>query len=373
MGWSLTIGTVAGTAVRLHFTFLLFLAWIGISYYMAGGPQAALDIISFFVLLFLCVVLHEFGHIFMARRFGVKTPEVILSPIGGIANMERIPEDPVQELQVAIAGPLVNVVIAALLMLGFGIGIEQLRTFQFDTASLAERLAFVNVMLVLFNLIPAFPMDGGRVLRAVLAMNMAPLKATEYAARIGQAFAFLFVLVGLLYINPILLLVGFFIYFAAAGEEQQATFQSFAKGLTVGDAMEAQPATLPSTARLTDAVDALLAASQHEFPVIGGNGEVAGLLDRDALLAGLRDAGPQAQVAGLMRDSAPFRASEPLVAAFEKLRGSRRKAEAVVDSRGNVIGLLTMENITEMMMIESARPGWRFAKPPSRPGSGGRA
>ena len=372
MGWSLTIGTVAGTAVRLHFTFLLLLAWIGIGGYLSHGPAAALDLLSFIVLLFLCVVLHEFGHIFMAKRFGVKTPEVIISPIGGIANMERIPKVPVQELQVAIAGPLVNVVIAALLMVGFGIGFEQLGSIQFDTASLAVRLAYVNVALVLFNLVPAFPMDGGRVLRAILAMNMDAAKATDVAARIGQAFAFLFVLVGLYY-NLMLMLVGVFIYFAAAAEQQQAAFVGFAKRLLVRDAMEALPATLPSTAKLSDAVDALLAAAQHEFPVVGQTGQVVGILDRDTLLAGLRDMGPEAEIATLMRDSEPFRASEPLVAAFERLRGRGRKAEAVIDAQGAVVGLLTVENIAEMMMIESARPGWHFSKRPAQSGSDRRA
>lgn len=371
MGWSLTIGSVAGTAIRLHFTFVLFLAWIGIAQYLAFGSAAAVDALVFMVLLFLCVVLHEFGHIFMARRFGVKTPEVILSPIGGIANMERIPEDPWQELQVAIAGPLVNVVIAALLILGFGIGGDRLAAVSFETSTLAERLAFVNVMLVAFNLVPAFPMDGGRVLRAVLSMLMEPLKATQAAARIGQAFAFLFVLLGLFY-NPILMLVGIFIYFAAASEEQHAAFTSFARGLTVRDAMEGAPATLPGTASLSSAVDALLANAQREFPVLDEDGRVIGLLDRDSLMAGLRDQGPDAAVAGLMRESAPFRIHEPLAKAFERLRAAGRKSDAVVDSDGRVIGLLTADNIAEMMMIESARPGWRFNRPINKPIGGTR-
>ena len=363
MGWSLTIGSVAGTAVRLHFTFVLFLAWIGVTQYLAHGPAAAVDTLVFMVLLFFCVVLHEFGHIFMARRFGVKTPEVILSPIGGMANMERIPEDPRQELQVAIAGPLVNVVIAALLVVGFGIDAGQLGAIDFDTASLAVRLAFVNVMLVVFNLVPAFPMDGGRVLRALLAMTMEPLKATRLAARIGQGFAFLFVLLGLFY-NPILMLVGIFIYFAAAAEEQTAAFASFARGLAVRDAMEATPATLPGSAALSEAVDALLANAQHEFPVVDEDNRVVGLLDRDSLLAGLRDAGPDARVRDRMRDSAPFGPHEPLARAYERLRSSGRKSEAVTGPDGRVIGLLTVENISEMMMIETARPGWRFRRTP---------
>ena len=189
MGWSLTIGGIAGTDIRLHFTFLLFLIWIGVTDYLMRGAAAALDTVVFILLVFLCVTLHEFGHIAMARRFGIKTPQVVLSPIGGIASLERMPEKPKQELLVAIAGPLVNVVIALLLMAGFGIGLTGIDVSGFDTATLAERLLVVNVVLVLFNMVPAFPMDGGRVLRALLAMNMGMPKATALAARIGRAKA----------------------------------------------------------------------------------------------------------------------------------------------------------------------------------------
>ena len=146
MGWSLTIGRIAGTDIRLHFTFLLFLVWIGLSDYLRGGPAAALDSIVFILLVFLCVTLHEFGHIAMARRFGIRTPQVILSPIGGIASMERMPEKPAQELLVALAGPLVNVVIALLLMALFGLGLTGITALDFDTATLAERLLVVNIM-----------------------------------------------------------------------------------------------------------------------------------------------------------------------------------------------------------------------------------
>ena len=162
MNWSLTIGRIAGTNIRLHVTFLIFLAWIGIADYLAGGPAAAVQSIVFILLVFLCVTLHEFGHIAMARRFGVNTPRVILSPIGGIAAMERMPDKPRQELLVAIAGPLVNVVIALVLMAALGLGPVLLTTAGFDQGSLAERLLLVNIMLVVFNLIPAFPRDGGR-------------------------------------------------------------------------------------------------------------------------------------------------------------------------------------------------------------------
>ena len=361
MGWSLTIGRIAGTDVRLHVTFLIFLAWIGIADYMAGGPAAALDSIIFLLLVFLCVTLHEFGHIMMGRRFGIRTPQVILSPIGGIASMERMPEKPAHELLVAIAGPLVNVVIALVLVAAIGLSPGLLASLDFDQATLAERLLLVNVTLVLFNLIPAFPMDGGRVLRALLAMKMGPARATALAARIGQGFAMLFFALGLFY-NPILMFVGIFIYFAATAEQQQAAFSGFAARLTVMDAMEPSPILLTTAQPLSAAVDALLSSPQKEFPVLDGDGRIAGILDRDQMILALRDHGSAVAVGEAMRAAAPLQLHEPLAAALALLRSRGVKAEVVADAAGRVAGVLTHDNIAEMMMVDSAQPGWRFRR-----------
>ena len=361
MNWSLTIGRIAGTDIRLHITFLLFLAWIGFSDYLAGGVPAAVDSLVFLILVFLCVTLHEFGHIAMARRFGIRTPQVVLSPIGGIASLERMPEKPVQELLVAIAGPLVNVVIALLLILAFGLRLDSFSSAGFETATLAERLLLVNVTLVLFNMIPAFPMDGGRVLRAVLAMGMGPARATAVAARIGQGFAALFVLLGLFY-SPILMLIGVFIYLAATSEQQTAAFTGFASRLKVKDAMEPAPLLLTVTEPLSQAVDALLSSAQKEFPVLDAGGRVAGLLDRDHMIIGLRDHGPTAPVGEVMRAVQPLFTEEPLMQAFSRMRALGAGAEVVVDAQGRVAGILTHENIAEMMMVENARPGFRFRR-----------
>jgi Zn-dependent protease len=361
MNWALTIGSIAGTRVRLHITFLLFLAWIGIADYLAGGTSAAVESIVFILLVFLCVTLHEFGHIAMARRFGVNTPQVILSPIGGIAAMERMPEKPRQELLVAIAGPLVNVAIALALMVLFGLGLRQITAIDFDTATLAERLLIVNLVLIAFNLVPAFPMDGGRVLRAVLAMNMGAPRATALAARIGQGFAMVFFVMGLLW-NPMLMVVGVFIYFAAGAEEQQAAFAGFASRLTVRDAMEPSPAVLHVDQPVSAAIDALLATPQKEFPVLDAAGHVAGLLDRDQMIVCLRDRGAAVPVGEVMRDGDPLLPGDPLDEAYARMRDRGASAEVVVDGRGRVMGVLTAENVAEMMMVENARPGWRFRR-----------
>jgi Zn-dependent protease/CBS domain-containing protein len=361
MGWSLTIGRIAGTEIRLHITFLLFLAWIGIADYVAGGAAAALDSLAFIALVFLCVTLHEFGHIAMGRRFGIKTPQVILSPIGGIASMERMPEKPMQELLVAIAGPLVNVAIALLLIAVFGLGLTGAAGLDFDSATLAERLLLVNITLVLFNLVPAFPMDGGRVLRALLAMKMGAARATAIAARIGQGFAALFVVLGLFY-SPVLMLVGVFIYFAAAAEQQTASFAGFASRLRVADAMEPSPLVLNATQPISVAVDALLSSPQKDFPVLGANGRLAGLLDRDAIILALRDRGGEAAVGEAMRPSQPLAAAQPLGAAFIAMRNRGAGAEVVLDEAGRIAGVLTNDNVAEMMLIASVRPGWRFQR-----------
>jgi Zn-dependent protease len=175
MLWSIPVARIAGTVVRLHVTFLLFLVWIGANYWRLGGPAAAIDAVLFMVLLFACVLAHEFGHIIAARRYGIRTPEVTLWPIGGVASLERIPDKPSEELVVALAGPAVNVVIALVLIAFLGIKPDDaaMTALENPRANLLERLVAANIFLVVFNLIPAFPMDGGRVLRALIAMRVA--------------------------------------------------------------------------------------------------------------------------------------------------------------------------------------------------------
>src|SRR4029453_15764556 len=182
------------TAVRIHMTFFLLLAWIGVVHWTRGGPAEAVDGVVFIALLFLGVVLHEFGHVFAARRYGIKTSDVTLLPIGGVASLERMPEKPSQEIVVALAGPAVNLVIALLLIVVLEARFDLLQMAQLEEAqsTLTGRIAAANVVLFAFNLIPAFPMDGGRVLRALLAIGMGYTRATRVAASIGQGLAVVF-------------------------------------------------------------------------------------------------------------------------------------------------------------------------------------
>src|SRR6476646_6528741 len=238
MSWSLNIGTIAGTAVRVHVTFLLFLGWIFGASWVAGGPEAAWQALAFLVLLFACVVAHEFGHIFTARAFGVSTPDVTLLPIGGVARLERIPEAPYEEFLVAVAGPLVN--------------IGDLYAVESPDGSMIDRLAAVNLFLAVFNMIPAFPMDGGRVLRALLAARLGYVRATKVAAFIGQGVAFALGVIGV-FSNPMLIFIAVFVYVAASSEAHAVALRAMSRGLPVSAAMTTHFAALTPTARLEDA------------------------------------------------------------------------------------------------------------------------
>lgn len=221
MGSSLKIASFFGIEVRIHVTFLLFLAWIWFSSYELEGSSGAVKGVLFILILFACVLLHEFGHALAARAFGIRTPDITLYAIGGVARLNRIPDKPWQELIVAIAGPLVNVVIAAVLIFGIHVtaGLQQVEHLESPRIEMLAKVASVNVMLVLFNLIPAFPMDGGRVLRALLAMTMPYARATQIAARIGQGLAIVFAIFGFLG-NPILIFIAIFIF---VGAQQEAS------------------------------------------------------------------------------------------------------------------------------------------------------
>jgi Zn-dependent protease len=360
MHWSLTVGRIAGTAIRIHITFLLFLLWIAASDYRSGGFEAAKSSVLFVLLVFACVVAHEFGHILTARNFGVKTPEVTLLPIGGVANMERIPEEPWQELLVAIAGPMVNVVIAGVLFVAGGFSVVDLQSVDLEKATMIQSLALINISLVVFNLIPAFPMDGGRVLRALLAMRLGPQRATEIAAKLGQFFAFLFVAAGL-FLNPMLVLIGMFIYIAAVSERQANALRWFAQGLTVAEGMERLVRSFSANALLSEAVEALLASSQRAFPVIDEMQKPVGLLDRDDLVLGLKEKGSDAPVSSVMRRPAVTNVTVSLNDAVMDMNRQGLRSQIVVDGSGRFAGMLTIENVAEMMMIHTIRPEWKFA------------
>lgn len=358
MPWSLTIGRLGDTAIRIHVTFLLFLVWIWAAYYRTGGADAAWQGVLFVALLFACVLLHELGHVFAARHYGVKTPDITLWPFGGIASLERMPEKPSEELVVAIAGPLVNVVIAAvlLLILGAGLKVDDLSKIEDPGTSMLVKLAGANIFLVVFNLIPAFPMDGGRVLRALLAMNMGFGRATAVAASIGQAIAIGLGLLGI-FTNPMLMIIGVFVFLAASGEAGQVQLKEASRGLSVADAMITHFETLGPTATVDDAADALIRSTQKEFPIVDGGGHLRGVLTRDAMIHAMKDEGPQTPVIQVMQKDVPtVEARARLDSALKLITTAQVPAVGVVDGDGRLVGLLTPENVGELMMIHAARP-----------------
>jgi Zn-dependent protease len=367
MKWSLKLGKLLGIDVYLHFTFLLLLAFLGFVYWRATqNVEAALRGVAFIVALFGCVVLHELGHALMARRYGIRTRDITLLPIGGIARLEKMPEKPMQEFWVALAGPAVNVVIAALLWvcLASTVGFTPVEKISVTGGSFWQRLMILNLFLVAFNLLPAFPMDGGRVLRALLAMRLGRRQATAIAANVGQGMAILFGIVGFFY-NPFLIFIAIFVYLGAQAEAGLVEMQSALAGLRVRDAMMTRFRTLAAQDTLAKAVGELLAGSQQDFPVIEDDRPV-GILRRNDLVKALSEGRRDAAVTeGMCRDCETADEASSLKSAVESMR-ARHCSTMPVAAGGRIVGLLTLENISEMIMVNAAieRQGAAESLPP---------
>jgi Zn-dependent protease/CBS domain-containing protein len=357
MSGSIKLFDVGGTAVRLHPTFFLLLLWIGAVYWIRGGPQQAIGGVVFIGLLFVCVLLHEFGHVWVAKLYGIRTPDVTLLPIGGVASMERMPEKPGQEIAVALAGPAVNLVIALalIMLLGGGIDPTDIARLEEPHASLMGRVAAANLALFLFNLIPAFPMDGGRVLRALLNLRLGFRRATQVAARIGQGLAIAFGFVGL-FGNPLLILIAIFIFMAASAEAGHVQARDLARGYLASQAMITAFQTLSPASTADDAATLLLRTTQQEFPVTDGAGRLRGVLTRAALIAALKERGGATPVLDIMaRDIPTVPANACLETVFEALQKGPVGVIGVVDPSQQLVGYVTTENIGELLTIRSTR------------------
>jgi len=351
MSWSIPIIRLGGIQLRMHVTFLLLIVWVALV-----SASAAV----FVLLLFLCVVLHEFGHAIAAKAYGINTPDITLLPIGGVARLERMPEEPKQELIIAIAGPVVNVIIALCLYVVIG-SRELTNPAIVQRGDMLTQLLQINVVLVLFNLLPAFPMDGGRVLRALLASRLSYARATQIAANVGQGFAFVFGFIGLFW-NPFLLFIALFVYIGASQEAALAQMRDVSRRFPVSSAMVREFRSLPETATLEEAVDALLATSQHDFPVLDDAGNVAGILTRHDLIAALRKNDATIRVADVMRRDIPtVTTGTRFEEAFRIMQECNCPAVPVLDGMKRLVGLLTPENVSELMMVQSALPRRRAA------------
>ena len=360
---ALKIATVAGIPIRLHFTFLLFLLWI----YASAPSSARLIGIAYVLTVFLCVVLHELGHSLVAQRYGIPVADITLYPIGGVARIEKRPKAR-QELGIAVAGPAVNLVIAAALaaILAAQGNLPQasdLLHFGGGMSGFVASILKVNIMLVLFNMIPAFPMDGGRVLRAVLALNMPPARATRIAASIGQSIAIAAGIWAVMSHPPqwFLMFIALFIYIGAGQEASSYEQAALVEGVPIRNAMMTDVRTLTVGNTLKEAADVLLDTAQHDFPVLHGD-LVQGVLTRNGLLRGLAEAGPSGYVAGSM--SRQFASAGPDDDLGETLPALQAQPGPLIildpAQPGKLLGLVTSENIQEYFAVKqvvAARDG----------------
>lgn len=360
MKWSWKIARVAGIDVFVHATFLILVLWIGLSYWMIGQTsEAVIEGVGFVLALFSCVVLHELGHALTARRYGIVTRKITLLPIGGVASMEKLPEDPKQEIAVALAGPAVNIVIAVIIWVwlkGSGAWVP-LAEMSLAEGTFMQRLMLINILLGVFNLLPAFPMDGGRVLRAALALRMDHNRATQMAARIGQGLALWLGFFGLLY-NPFLLFIALFVWIGAATESGMEQVKSTLSGMQAGRAMLTDFQILKPHDTLARAVELTLAGTQKEFPVVR-DGVMVGVLSQTDLLKGLQSGGELSRVSEWMQEkviSADIH--EPLEKVLERLQIEHSPLVSVTESdhQGNktLVGIVNMENIMELINFQMA-------------------
>lgn len=355
MKWAWKLGRVAGIEIRIHVTFLLLLIWIGALHYLEGHNwrAAALGIL-FILAVFSVIVLHELGHALTARRFGVRTFDITLLPIGGVARLDHIPERPLHEFLVAIAGPAVNLAIGLILLVLLGTRETAPGILQgiSTPAGFLTRFAFVNLGLALFNLLPAFPMDGGRAFRALLSTRMSHLEATRIAATLGKGLALSFGFLGIFY-NPVLALIGLFIWITASDEVSATRLKAGIEGITVRQAMITEFHIVAPEDPLSLPVGHLLHSRQQDFPVCQ-DGRIIGLLTHRGLLAALQQHGDGSPVSAAMeKQFNTVGPEEQLTEAIHRLNPAGAPALPVVQG-DQVLGLLTLEGFAEMWMILAA-------------------
>jgi Zn-dependent protease len=352
------LGKIAGIQLEVHWTFALLLIWAGFVEFQNSGNFTRVAVNQGFILVLMaCVVLHELGHALMAGKFNIKTRSIILLPIGGVATLDKMPEKPGQELLVALAGPAVNVVIALLLSL-----VIPLKSyFNFDDVVVGEMLYapnlqnflfylfIANVMLVLFNLIPAFPMDGGRVLRALLGFRLSRVEATNIAATIGQALAVVFFILGF-FINPFLILIAFFIFFGAYGENQMVRQNSILQGHLVKEATLTNITVLRPDSNVQEVMDILLAGTEKDF-VVALDNEIMGIVTQNDVIKHAKT--PSILVRDIMdKDFTAIDGSTEITKVLEHI-GKAKKRFFPVTSNEKLIGAIDTVNISEFILLKT--------------------
>ena len=346
---------MAGIGIYVHATFWILIAFILFMDWSHGHSVAtALYGAAFVLVIFGCITLHELGHALMAHRFGIQTRDITLLPIGGLARLDRMPDDPIQELWVALAGPAVNVAIAGLLYVvlllsGGGVNFEQFLSFG---GNFLNQLMVVNLWLVAFNMIPAFPMDGGRVLRSLLARRLEFGRATRISARIGQGIACLFGIAGL-FSDPFLIFIALFVWTGAEQEASAAKMHVSVGDIPVQHVMLRDFHTLRPDDTLGNAVEHVLAGWREDFPVVFGD-HILGMLTREDMTRSLAQSGPETRVRDSMRrDIATVDPSQRLEQALVLLRECSCRS-LPVEHEGRLVGLLTLDNVGQFLSIHSA-------------------
>ncbi len=361
MSTSLNLGTYSGIKVQIHWTFWLLFLFIGFLVYSQGGSWQTLFWHSLFILcIFFCVVLHEFGHALTARKFGIGTRNITLLPIGGVANLKKIPENPKEEFWIAVAGPAVNIIIALILY-----PFISLETYSaMDAETLQEELGMItsgnflfymfiaNIALVLFNMIPAFPMDGGRVFRSLLAMKFGRVEATRIASGLGKFLAVFFFLFGLFY-NILLAIIAVFIWFGAHSENITIQQIDLMDGYRIRDAMITEFTILHPDDHLGIAVDRILSTTEQDF-IVMEHDRIKGILFMADLVSALKTIGKHAQISDVMdTEFSILNTEEPLYSAYKKLKRDNRNFFPVTEY-GRLVGVLDMNNINEFLTFRSA-------------------
>ncbi len=360
MRWALQIGSIYGIAIRIHFTFLFLLAFLLSVGVLAGGWLSGLRSVLFICLVFVCVLLHELAHSYVSVRYGLRVRSIILLPIGGLALLDDLPREPRQEIHIALAGPAANFVLA----LWLGVLLYVLHpASRFEPVlsgeALLPSLFWSNLYLGLFNLIPAYPLDGGRVLRAWLASRMDYIDATRRAVTVGQFFSLLFMLGGLVWGRPWLVVVGLFVFWAAMAEERVAVLQSALERMYLEDVMLTEFHSLAPSDSLFDALERALHSLQNDFPVVDG-GRVVGVLTRGGLLRAFAGQGWRNSVQAVM--SSRFETAQrgdTIAAAFKKLSSRGLSVIPVLEGE-RLVGIVTMQNLLHSITFLSRKGAAAF-------------
>ena len=364
MRWSFPIGRIFGITLRLHVTFLLLLGFIGYAGFMDAGAEGAIWLLSLVCSVFACIALHELGHSVVAQQLGVQVKSITLLPIGGVAALRNIPENPWHEIAITLAGPMVNAGIALALLPFTGLPSHVFLMRVPDNAhGLLLSIVGANIALFLFNFIPAFPMDGGRLLRATLALVFSYRRATVIAAAVGQGLAILFVLLGLKS-SIMLVIIGVFIFIGAEGEEKMVRTRSLLRDLEVEEVMSREFVALSPTDTVSRGLAMVYQTGQDDFPVMVAD-QLVGIVTRTAMLHAVNNLGSYVPIAEVMNPHPPVVTPQTSLSRVYEAMMTEGPGSVPVMQDGHLIGLLSLDNISRYLLVQSSLKSRRASSRPT--------